>query len=157
MMSFVITIHVIACVLLITIVLVQRGRGGGFVENLSGLESMFGTKTSVFLTKATTVSAIVFFVTCLSLAVMSVHKSKSLLQGYKPVPVSTQKAPLTPAAQQTAPAKAAVTPAETTPVASTQPAVTQQPPAEVQPPGQPAEQPAVKTRSAPQPRQGELK
>lgn len=84
MMSLVITVHVIACVLLITIVLVQRGRGGGFVENLSGLESVFGTKTSAFLTKATTVSAVVFFITCLLLAVMSVHKSKSLLEGYRP-------------------------------------------------------------------------
>jgi len=48
MMTIVITIHIIACIFLITIVLVQRGRGGGFVDNLSGLESMFGTRTSVF-------------------------------------------------------------------------------------------------------------
>ena len=131
MMSFVITIHVIACVLLITIVLVQRGRGGGFVENLSSLETMFGTKTSVFLTKATTVSAIVFFSTCLSLAVMSVHKSRSLLQGYRPVARDTSKIPVAPAplSQQAIPAaqqeKAA--PAETMPAATQQPADTQQP------------------------------
>jgi preprotein translocase subunit SecG len=155
MMSFVITVHVIACVLLITSVLVQRGRGGGFVENLSGLESMFGTKTSVFLTKATTVSAVVFFVTCLTLAVMSVHKSRSLLQGYQPVPVSAQKtqaAPSTP----TAPTQAPAVPVEAAPVATQQPVVTQQP-AVTQPPAQATDQPTLKTRSAPQPRQGELK
>jgi preprotein translocase subunit SecG len=156
MMSFVITIHVIACILLITIVLVQRGRGGGFVENLSGLESMFGTKTSVLLTKATTIAAVVFFVTCLSLAVMSVHKSRSLLQGYRPTPVSTQKTPAAPLSQQSAPTQAPAAPVEAVPAAATQPAVTQAP-AVTQPPAQPAEQPALKTRSAPQPRQGELK
>jgi preprotein translocase subunit SecG len=155
MMSFVITIHVIACVLLITIVLVQRGRGGGFVENLSSLESMFGTKTSVFLTKATTVSAIVFFVTCLSLAVMSVHKSRSLLQGYQPVPVRAQKSQAVPSAP-TAPVQAPAVPVESAPAATPQSAVTQQP-AATQPPAQATEQPALKTRSTPQPRQGELK
>ncbi|MFA6384601.1 MAG: preprotein translocase subunit SecG [Candidatus Omnitrophota bacterium] len=144
MMSFVITIHVIACILLVTIVLVQRGRGGGFVENLSGLESMFGTKTSVFLTKATTVSAVVFFITCLSLAAMSVHKSKSLLQGYRSEPVGTQKTSTAPLSQQSAP------------VAASQPAVTQQPVA-TQPAAQAPEQSTLKTRSAPEPRQGELK
>lgn len=143
-MSFVITIHVIVCVLLITIVLVQRGRGGGFVENLSGLENMFGTKTSVFLTKATTYSAVVFFITCLALAAMSVHRSKSLLEGYRSAPASAPTAPAVPAAEQAAPSAAQSAPVE--PV----PAVTQ-------PAQQPAEQPAFKTRSAPEPRQGELK
>jgi preprotein translocase subunit SecG len=156
MMSFVITIHVIACVLLITIVLVQRGRGGGFVENLSGLESMFGTKTSAFLTKATTVSAVVFFVTCLSLAVMSVHKSRSLLQGYRTAPVSTKKTSAVPVSQQTAPTQSPAAPVETVPAAMSQPAVTQAP-AATQPPAQATEQSTLKTRSTPQPRQGELK
>lgn len=143
-MALVITVHVIACVLLIAIVLVQRGRGGGFVENLSGLESMFGTKTSVFLTKATTVSAVVFFLTCLSLAVMSVHKSKSLLEGYRPVTSGQQSGATAPV--EAVPSQPAAAPA---------PAVTQQPSAE-QAPAQPADQPALKTRSAPQPRQGDL-
>ena len=149
MMSFVIVIHVIACVLLITIVLVQRGRGGGFVENLSGLESMFGTKTSALLTKATTVAAVVFFFTCLSLAVMSVHKSRSLLQGYRPTPVSTGQTQALPLSQQSA----AAVPGST---ATPQPVVVHQP-AAAQPSAQTAEQSALKTRSAPQPREGELK
>ncbi len=143
-MALVITVHVIACVLLIAIVLVQRGRGGGFVENLSGLESMFGTKTSVFLTKATTVSAVVFFLTCLSLAVMSVHKSKSLLEGYRPAASGQQSG-------STAPVEAV----PSQPAATPKPVVTQQPSA-VQAPAQPADQPALKTRGAPQPRQGDL-
>jgi preprotein translocase subunit SecG len=79
MMTLVIAIHVIACVGLIGIVLIQRGRGAGLVESFAGVESMFGTKTSVFLTRATTILSIVFFITCLSLAFLSVKRSKSLM------------------------------------------------------------------------------
>ncbi len=79
MMTFIIVIHVIACALLIILVLIQRGRGGGLVESFSGVESMFGTKTDAFLTRITTICAVVFFLTCLSLALLSVRQSKSLL------------------------------------------------------------------------------
>jgi preprotein translocase subunit SecG len=147
MMSLVITVHVIACIFLITVVLIQRGRGGGFVSNLSGLETMFGTKTSAFLTKATTVSAVAFFITCLLLAVLSVNRSKSLLQGYKPAPITTQKAPA--ARGQTEPAA----PAEAAPAAAVQPAVTQP----VVPPPDAAQPATTKTQNAPPQRQGELK
>lgn len=78
-MIFLITIHVIACALLIILVLIQRGRGGGLVESFAGVESMFGTKTSSFLTRTTTICAIIFFLTCLALAIMSVRQSKSLI------------------------------------------------------------------------------
>ncbi len=85
MMTLIIVIHVIACALLITLVLIQRGRGGGLVESFSGVESMFGTKTDAFLTRITTICAIVFFLTCLSLALLSVRQSKSLITNTKPV------------------------------------------------------------------------
>ncbi|MDD3345640.1 MAG: preprotein translocase subunit SecG [Candidatus Omnitrophica bacterium] len=83
MMTFIIIIHVIACAVLITLVLIQRGRGGGLVESFAGVESMFGTKTSSFLTRTTTIMSIVFFFTCLSLAVLSVKQSKSLMRAVK--------------------------------------------------------------------------
>ena len=79
MMGLLIGVHVIACILLIVIILVQAGRGGGLVENFSGVESMFGTKTSAFLTRSTSVLSIIFFITCLSLAFMSSRQSKSLM------------------------------------------------------------------------------
>ncbi len=84
MMTLIIIIHVIACVILITLVLIQRGRGAGLVESFSGVESMFGTKTNAFLTRTTTIMSIVFFLTCLSLAVLSVRQSKSLMRNVKP-------------------------------------------------------------------------
>jgi len=83
MMTFIIAVHVIACVVLIILVLIQRGRGAGLVESFAGVESMFGTKTSAFLTRTTTIMSIVFFITCLSLAVLSVRQSKSLMRSVK--------------------------------------------------------------------------
>lgn len=81
MMTFIVIVHVIACIVLIILVLIQRGRGAGLVESFAGVESMFGTKTSAFLTRTTTIMSVVFFLTCLSLAVLSVRQSKSLMSG----------------------------------------------------------------------------
>jgi preprotein translocase subunit SecG len=86
MTIFLIIIHVIACIALIGIVLIQRGRGGGLVESFSSVESMFGPKTSSFLTKATTIFSTLFFITCLSLAVLSVRQSRSLMRGVSQEP-----------------------------------------------------------------------
>jgi len=102
MMTLLIIIHVIACIVLIALVLIQRGRGAGLVESFAGVESMFGTKTSAFLTRTTTIMSVVFFITCLSLAVMSVKQSKSLMRNVRPV---TPKKNLA----ATEPAKAPVT------------------------------------------------
>ena len=83
-MGLVIAIHVIVCLILITVILIQRGRGGGFIESFSGLESVFGTKTSEFLSRLTSILAVVFFFTCLSLAFLSLKESRSLMRGVKP-------------------------------------------------------------------------
>jgi len=80
MFGFVITIHVITCILLILIVLIQQGRGGGLVDSLSSAESVFGTKTSAFLVKSTTALSIIFFISCLSLAFLAIQKNKSLIE-----------------------------------------------------------------------------
>ena len=109
MMTLIIIIHVIACVILITLVLIQRGRGAGLVEGFAGVESMFGTKTNAFLTRTTTIMSIVFFLTCLSLAVLSVKQSKSLMRNVKPV--AKPAAANTEAAKTEAPAVTAA-PAE---------------------------------------------
>jgi preprotein translocase subunit SecG len=83
MMTVIIVIHAIACLGLIGIILIQRGRGGGFVESFSGLDSVFGTKTSAFLTKATTILAVTFFFTCLALTFLSLQQSRSLMGNLK--------------------------------------------------------------------------
>ncbi len=80
MYNFVFIVHVIVSLLLVIVILIQRGRGGGLVEALSGAESLFGTKTSNFLVRSTTILAIVFFVTSTSLAFFSKQRERSLLE-----------------------------------------------------------------------------
>lgn len=99
MMGIVIALHIIVCVLLITIILIQAGRGGGLVEGFSSVESMFGPKTNTFLTRTTTTLSILFFVTCLSLAFLSARQSRSLMRQIKPQEAEAQQ----PAQQQQLP------------------------------------------------------
>jgi preprotein translocase subunit SecG len=89
-MSFIIIIHIIICLFLIAIVLIQRGRGSGLIESFSGMESIFGTKTDTLLTRITTVLAVSFFITCLLLAVLSLRQSRSLMKANEQ-PKSEQK------------------------------------------------------------------
>ncbi len=98
-MGLIITIHVIACVLLIILILIQRGRGGGLAESFSDVESMFGTKTNAFLTRTTAVLSVLFFITCLSLAVLSIKQSRSLMRNTKAQSLPAGEAlPLAPSA-----------------------------------------------------------
>ncbi|MBU1124756.1 MAG: preprotein translocase subunit SecG [Candidatus Omnitrophica bacterium] len=112
-MALVIGIHVFSCVLLIVIVLIQRGRGSGLVESFAGVESMFGTKTSAFLTRTTTILSVVFFLTCLSLAILSVRQSKSLMRNLKSSPASTT-------AQEAVPAQSGAAVPDAAPVQATE-------------------------------------
>ena len=108
MTTFLVIIHVIVCIALIGLVLIQRGRGAGLVESFAGVESMFGTKTNAFLTRTTTVLSIAFFITCLVLAVVSVRQSKSLMGKIK------TQAPVTQPATDSIPAAPAATSAPVT-------------------------------------------
>lgn len=94
MIGLVIAMHLIVCALLIIIILIQAGRGGGLVESFSGVESMFGPKTNTFLTRATTILASLFFLTCISLAFLSARQSRSLMRSVKPqtLPASEEAA-----------------------------------------------------------------
>ncbi len=82
MFAFLITIHVIACLVLVVVILLQAGRGGGLSEAFGGGSSstIFGTSASKFLQRATAVSAALFLITSLSLTIYSSHKSKSLMR-----------------------------------------------------------------------------
>jgi preprotein translocase subunit SecG len=61
---------------------------------------MFGTKTDAFLTRTTTVLSVLFFLTCLSLAVLAARQSKSLMRNVTTQPAK-QEAPV--AQETTAP------------------------------------------------------
>jgi len=93
-------IHVIGCLLLIGIVLMQTGKGGLGSALGGDTEQMFGGRGAApFLTKATTFLAVLFMLTSLSLSFMSGRQAKarsaiekSLQQG-QPVPAQQQEQP----------------------------------------------------------------
>ena len=85
-MFIIVTIlHVIACLVLISVILLQSGRGGGLSEMLGGgaqqTQKIFGTQTSNFMTRATTYCAILFLVTSITLGLLTSRKSRSLMEG----------------------------------------------------------------------------
>ena len=86
--GLVMVVHVIACLVLILVILLQAGRGGGLSEGFGDTvsQSLFGTKSNVLLTRATTVCAVLFILTCLVLDVMTSQRGKSLIkiQGIQP-------------------------------------------------------------------------
>ncbi len=99
-----IAVHIVVCVFLIIIVLIQAGRGGGLSESFSGAESIFGTKTNNMLTRATSFFAVLFFATCLSLAILSKQRSNSIIRG------AMEQKPKTPAAAAKQPVETKQTP-----------------------------------------------
>ena len=93
MQIFLLIIHVLVAILLVVVILIQRGRGGGLVESFSGMESMFGTKTSQFLTRATAILATLFLCSSISLALFSARQTRSLIdkEAIFPLEEETQK------------------------------------------------------------------
>ncbi len=90
-----IVIHVIVCVALIMIVLLQTGKGADMGAAFGGgsSQSLFGsTGASTFLSKATTVAAIVFMITSLALAYMSSNRTGKSIMTNTPAPVSAPAA-----------------------------------------------------------------
>jgi len=97
--GLVIAIHVIVSLVLIAVILLQAGRGGGLSETFGGssTQTILGTKTSVFLKRATAASAVIYILTCLTLAVLTSHRGRSLVaRGGLKAPL-TQGAAGTPA------------------------------------------------------------
>ena len=93
MTILIVAVHVIVCFVLILVILLQAGRGAGLSwGNMGGTpQSVFGTKSATFLTKATSVCAIVFLVTCLALNILETRKSKSLFAKANPSQVDIEK------------------------------------------------------------------
>jgi preprotein translocase subunit SecG len=105
MTVFLIIIHVIVCVALIMIVLLQTGKGAdiGAAFGGGGSNTLFGTTgASTFLSKATTVAAIIFMLTSLTLAYLSSHRTASSI--VTEAPAVESQAPPTGAAPAPGPA-----------------------------------------------------
>ena len=96
MIYLVVTIHVIVCIFLIIVVLLQSGKSADVAAAFGGMGSQtaFGPRSAAnVLTKATTYSAIIFMVTSITLSVMmSRRSSNSVMQSVKPTTQNTAPA-----------------------------------------------------------------
>ena len=83
-----IVIHVAVCIALIMIVLFQTGKGADLGAAFGGgaSQTLFGsTGASTFLSKATTIAAVVFMITSLSLAYLAGQRTTtSIMEDVKP-------------------------------------------------------------------------
>jgi preprotein translocase subunit SecG len=101
-------IHVVVCIVLILVVLLQAGKGANMGAVFGGSsQTIFGSSgPGTFLGKMTTIVAIIFMLTSFSLSYTASRKGSSLMEG-------TAK----PAAQKTAPVQAPALPAAPAPAA----------------------------------------
>ncbi len=99
MTTFLIIIHVIVSIALIMIILLQTGKGADMGAAFGGgsSQTLFGsTGSSTFLSKATTLAAIVFMITSLGLAYISGNSTKSSIMMNEKAPIEQQAAPAAP-------------------------------------------------------------
>ena len=91
-----IVIHVLVCIALIMVVLFQTGKGADMGAAFGGgsSQTLFGsTGAATFLSKLTTVAAIVFMITSLALAYISSNRTSSSIVSETPAAVEEQAAP----------------------------------------------------------------
>ena len=89
MLALVITLHVLAALVLILVVLLQSGKAGDLASAFGGAGSQtaFGARgAATLLTRATTVSAGLFMLTSLTLAVLFTQGSSDTIMESVPLP-----------------------------------------------------------------------
>jgi preprotein translocase subunit SecG len=119
----VLVLHVIACLFLIGVVLLQQGKSQDLASAFGGggTQTAFGPRGSAnVLSRATTVLAGLFMVTSLALSMLRPHESSILdrVNGPSPAPAASARtaAPIKTVPASTAPAATApAAPAATTP------------------------------------------
>jgi len=94
----VVAVHIIVCIFLVLVVLLQSGKGADLAGAFGGgaTQTAFGSRgPASFLTRMTTVVAIVFMVTSISLSIMGGSRTtddKSILEtSGRTLPVQEQK------------------------------------------------------------------
>jgi preprotein translocase subunit SecG len=102
MFAILLALHVIICLALIGLILLQPGEGRGLSETFGGgmAESLLGSKATSFLTKSTAVFAVLFFVVCISLTVLTAKQTQSVFEGVKTTDEVSQQLPTEEAASQ---------------------------------------------------------
>jgi preprotein translocase subunit SecG len=109
-------VHVLVCIFLVIVVLLQSGKAADLAGAFGGMGSQtaFGPRGSAtLLSKATTISFVIFIVTSMTLSILATKNAglgtTVLEEQSKPAPVKTQPAPVpvpgTPAAPVPVPAQ----------------------------------------------------
>ena len=92
-------LHVVVCIILILVVLLQSGKGADLAGAFGGgaTQTAFGSRgPASFLSKLTTGAAIVFMVTCLGLSLTGTkQQASSVMDKTKAVQVPAKSAPAT--------------------------------------------------------------
>ena len=107
-------VHVVVCMALISIVLLQQGKGAEMGSAFGGSsQTLFGsTGATTFLGKLTAAAAAIFMVTSLGLTYWATHRYKSSVMSDRPVaPVQAPVQPAAPAPAPAAPPQSPTTPA----------------------------------------------
>jgi preprotein translocase subunit SecG len=95
MVTILTIIHIMVCIFLVSIVLLQHGKGADIGATFGGGsgESLFGTEGPVpIMNKITTGVAVLFMVTSISLAYISAHSTTSSVMGGYSVPAPVEQA-----------------------------------------------------------------
>jgi preprotein translocase subunit SecG len=98
-------VHVIVCVFLIIVVLLQSGKAADLAGAFGGMGSQtaFGPRGSAtLLSKATTISAVLFMVTSMSLSILATRSAglgTTVLEDTQPKKAPAQTVPATPQGQ----------------------------------------------------------
>ena len=94
MVTILTIIDILVCIFLVSIVLLQHGKGADIGATFGGGgESLFGTEGPVpIMNKITTAAAVIFMVTSISLAYMSAHSTTSSVMGDYSVPAPVEQA-----------------------------------------------------------------
>ena len=109
MYTIITIIHVIACIFLVLVVLLQTGKGAEMGAVFGGSSStVFGSSgAGTFLTRLTTATAIIFMLTSLSLTYLSARRNSATVFDTAPASAPPAGAPEAPAAPEAgAPAEA---------------------------------------------------
>jgi preprotein translocase subunit SecG len=98
MITLITIIHIIVCLFIIIVVLLQSGKGQDIAAAFGGMGSQtaFGPRgAATLLGKATTWSAVIFMVTSITLSIVAARRtsSGSVLGGAKPAATQQQPAP----------------------------------------------------------------
>jgi preprotein translocase subunit SecG len=105
-MKVVVGIWVLAALILVLLVLIQKGRGGGLSSTFGGLSnSLLGTKTGDFLTWVTISVVALWLLLSVVAAKWFRPEASELLQNQRQIPAApAQQAPAMPPAQTQQPA-----------------------------------------------------